>query len=96
MSCHHRPDIDFTHFDRGDEVRMVDCGDNGQCFYIECKKLTYLAGQALDNQNMVWILAQGCPWYQYPELKQTISMATFQTDLRNIVRGHNSDNVRPK
>jgi hypothetical protein len=93
VSCQHRPDIELK---RGDQVKIVDCnirhgGDKSplqkqtECWYQQCKKLTFLDSQALDDYNVAWVLAEQCPWYQYPELGWTIvTKATLEVNLRDI------------
>ena len=71
---------------RGDQVHIVDCLE-ATCWYKDCKEVTYLAGQALDNVDVVWLLVKGCPWYQYPNLDRvtTCDVVTMRsTDIKKV------------
>lgn len=31
-------------------------------FYSDCKKITIIGLQVVDNSNLAWVLLEGCPW----------------------------------
>lgn len=70
-------------FKRGDAVQIIGCQAE-TCWYQQCKKVTYLAGQALDRDNAVWLLVEECPWAQYPDIGRVTTMAVVTMRKREI------------
>lgn len=92
VAYHYSKPPEHTGFEKGDRVKITDSCFEMNCWYAQCKKLTYLSGQTLDRNaskapvHVAWILAEECPWYQYPDIGMTTNQAVVTMKIKEIER----------
>lgn len=77
-------------YEKGDRVKITEQCVEGNCFYRNCNKLTYLSGTVLNRNSsdkpigVAWILAEECKWYQYPDIGMVTDQAVVTLKMKEF------------
>lgn len=74
----------------GDRVKITEQCFEMNCWYSNCKKLTFLSSQRLNRNasdkpvSVAWVLAEQCPWYQYPDIGMETDQAVVTLKFKEF------------